>query len=89
MENNTDEKLGRVIVDGKIVDLDTASLEELNEYLSKINKEEVAIQSKIDEILDLNNKLDKDAATFAKIRQSCLMDDAYMAKFFDRNIKCT
>ena len=43
------------------------------------------------ENLDLNNNnnLDKDAATFAKIRQSCLMDDAYMAKFFDRNIKCT
>ncbi|MBQ7569326.1 MAG: PD-(D/E)XK nuclease family transposase, partial [Synergistaceae bacterium] len=43
------------------------------------------------ENLELNNKnlLDDDAVKLAKIRQSCLMDDAYMAKFFDKNIKCT
>ena len=42
------------------------------------------------ENLDLNlNNLDEDALKLAKIRQSCLMDDAYMKVFFNNNIKCT
>ena len=42
------------------------------------------------ENLDFNlNNLDEDALKLAKIRQSCLMDDAYMKVFFNNNIKCT
>lgn len=56
MEEKTEEKLGKTVIDGRIIDLDTASSEELKEYLKKIKQEEKDIQDEIDKILGVDGR---------------------------------
>lgn len=46
-----DEKIGTVIIDGKIVDIDKLSLKDLKELKAKVDKKENEIRKKIDNIL--------------------------------------
>lgn len=52
-----EEKLGKVIIDGKVIDLDKAPLEELRKYQSIIAERE---QLKRKEIKDFLNKEDEE-----------------------------
>ena len=56
MEDNTEEKLGKTVIDGRIVDLDNASVDELKMYLESTKNEERKLQRKIDEILGIDNE---------------------------------
>ncbi len=47
-----DEKLGRAVIDGKIVDLDNATADELEKYVEKLRAREKELEDKIDNILD-------------------------------------
>ncbi len=53
------EKLGKTVVDGKIIDLDTASLEELENSYEKIKKQEEDIQNRVYRMLGLKEKKKK------------------------------
>lgn len=46
------KKFGTVIVDGKIIDLDKIPLDELDEVVSKLEKEEKQIIEEIDKLLE-------------------------------------
>lgn len=46
------EKFGTIIIDGKIVNLDTASDEELEKYTKILEKREKEIEKEIDNLLD-------------------------------------
>ncbi len=48
-----DEKLGTILVDGKIVDLDNTSIDELKKILSKLENEEEEIRNKIYKLLGM------------------------------------
>lgn len=52
-----DEKFGTMIIDGKIINLDTISEEELNKLIKKLEQKEKKIEQEIDELLDedINN----------------------------------
>ena len=52
-----DEKFGSMIIDGKIINLDTISEEELNKLIKKLEQKEKKIEQEIDELLDedINN----------------------------------
>ncbi len=47
-----DEKLGKIVVDGEIVDLDNLPAEKLEIYVKKLEKRKAELESKIDSILD-------------------------------------
>lgn len=47
-----EEKLGNIIVDGRIVDLDKISIEELEKIKKKLEKEEQEIRERIDKLLE-------------------------------------
>jgi len=51
-----EEKLGTIIVDGRIVNLDTASEEELDKCIEKLEKQEEEIRKEIDEIVGFNEE---------------------------------
>lgn len=46
-----DEKYGTIIVDGKIINLDTISNEELDKYIKMLENKEEEIRAEIDELL--------------------------------------
>lgn len=52
-----DEKFGTMIIDGKIINLDTISEEELDKLIKKLEQKEKKIEQEIDELLDedINN----------------------------------
>ncbi len=52
-----DEKFGTMIIDGKIINLDTISEEELDKLIKKLEQKEEKIKQEIDELLDedINN----------------------------------
>ncbi len=52
MEEEKEEQFGTIIFDGKIINLDKASEEELEELKEKIRNKEEEIRRKIDQILD-------------------------------------
>ncbi len=52
MEDEKDEQFGTIIFDGKIINLDKASPEELQELKEKLKKREAELREKIDQILD-------------------------------------
>lgn len=52
MEEEKEEQFGTIIIDGKIINLDKASEEELEKLEDKLKKEEEEIREKIDRILD-------------------------------------
>ena len=56
MGDNTEEKLGKTVIEGKIVDLDNASVGELEKYLESTENKEKELQQKIDKILGINNE---------------------------------
>lgn len=56
MEDNTEEKLGKTVIEGRIVDLDNASVDELKKYLESTKNKERELQQKIDEILGIDNE---------------------------------
>ena len=47
-----EEKFGRTVIDGKIVDLDNATADELEVYVDKLRAKEKDLEDKIDDILD-------------------------------------
>ena len=47
-----EEKFGKMVIDGKIVDLDNIPSEKLEMYIKKLRKRQDEIESKIDSILD-------------------------------------
>jgi hypothetical protein len=47
-----DEKLGKMVIDGKIVDLDNTPADQLEEYVKKLKKRESDLENKIDDILE-------------------------------------
>ena len=47
-----EEKLGKIVVDGEIVDLDNLPSDKLEIYVEKLKKRKAEIESKIDSILD-------------------------------------
>jgi hypothetical protein len=47
-----EEKFGRAVIDGKIVDLDNATADELEEYVKLLTAREKELEDKIDDILD-------------------------------------
>ena len=47
-----EEKLGKIIVDGEIVDLDNLPAEKLEIYVEKLEKRKAELEYKIDSILD-------------------------------------
>ena len=56
MEDNTEEKLGKTVIEGRIVDLDNASVDELKKYLESTKNKERELQRRIDKILGINNE---------------------------------
>lgn len=52
MEDEKDEQFGTIIFDSKIINLDKASPEELQELKEKLKKREAELREKIDQILD-------------------------------------
>lgn len=52
MEDEKDEQFGTIIFDGKIINLDKASPEELRDLKEKLEKREAELREKIDQILD-------------------------------------
>lgn len=52
MEDEKDEQFGTIIFDGKIINLDKASPEELEELKEKLKIREAELREKIDKILD-------------------------------------
>lgn len=46
-----DEKLGTIVVDGKIIDLDKMSIDELKQIRNKLENDEKEIEKNIDELL--------------------------------------
>lgn len=55
-----EEELGKKVVDGKIIDLDTASVEELQESIKKIDTQIANTHEEILRILGLKNNENKD-----------------------------
>lgn len=55
MEDEKDEEFGTIVFDGKIINLDKASPEELEELKEKLKKREVQLREKIDQILDVED----------------------------------
>lgn len=53
-----DEKFGKLIIEGKIVDLDNASEEELEKYIKILEQKKARLTEEIDEILEINKKND-------------------------------
>lgn len=47
-----DEKLGTVIIEGELIDLDTAPIEKLKEMKKKLDEREKYIRAEIDKILN-------------------------------------
>lgn len=47
-----EEKMGKIIVDGAIVDIDKLSADELEAVVNKLKEEESALEDKIDSILE-------------------------------------
>lgn len=54
-----EEKLGKILVDGKLIDLDNASLDELYEIQGKILEQEAEIRKNIESILN-DDETEKD-----------------------------
>lgn len=52
MDEEKEEEFGTIIVDGKIINLDKASEEELKKIEDKLKKEEEEIREKVDKILN-------------------------------------
>ncbi len=50
-----DERQGTIIVDGKIIDLDKTSIEDLKELEKKLKNEEEKIRKEIDKLLNIKN----------------------------------
>lgn len=48
-----DEKFGTIIVDGKIIDLDKTSIEELEKIREKLENDEKKIREEIDKLLEI------------------------------------
>ncbi len=48
-----DEKFGTIVVDGKIIDLDKTSIEELEKIREKLKSEEEEIRREIDKLLEI------------------------------------
>lgn len=46
-----DEKFGKIIIDGKVINLDTVSEEELEKMIEKLEKREEEIDKEIDKLL--------------------------------------
>lgn len=46
------ENLGQAFIDGKIINLDTTSIEDLESYLQKVQNEKSALKDKLDDILE-------------------------------------
>lgn len=55
-----EEELGKKVVDGKIIDLDMASVEELQESIKKIDTQIANTHEEILRILGLKNNENKD-----------------------------
>lgn len=47
-----DEKLGKVVIDGQLIDLDNIPIEKLEKLYEKADKEEKAIREEIDRLLN-------------------------------------
>lgn len=48
-----DEKLGTIMIDGKIIDLDKTPLEELKKIKNKLENEEEEIRKEINKLLEI------------------------------------
>jgi len=46
-----EEKLGKIIVDGELIDLDSATSEKLEKCIKKLEQRELELNNEIDEIL--------------------------------------
>lgn len=46
------EKLGEIFIQGKMINLDTSSVEELERYLQSAQKEKEKFKNKLDDILE-------------------------------------
>ncbi len=55
-----EEKLGTMVVDGKIYNLDSMSTEELTQLEEKLFKEEQRLRDEIDALIGLNNLEDNE-----------------------------
>ena len=51
MSENTEEKFGKIFFDGRIIDLDSLSLEERAELVEKLEQRSDELEDKIDKIL--------------------------------------
>ena len=47
-----EEKLGKTIIDGKLVDLDSVPMEEIDNMLASLKKKEQELRGKIDDELE-------------------------------------
>lgn len=47
-----EEKLGKLVIDGEIVDLDNTSSDKLEAYVKKLSEKKAELESKIDGLLD-------------------------------------
>lgn len=52
MNGNENKKLGVIVVNGRIIDLDKVSSKELMEYITELKKKESSIEQKISKILE-------------------------------------
>ena len=50
------KRLGTILYDGKVINLDTKSTEELKQLLEEINKKEKTIKEEINKIQDINDR---------------------------------
>lgn len=48
-----EEKMGTMIIDGKLVNVDKLTKEQLDKYIEKLEKEEAEIRKQIDELLNV------------------------------------
>lgn len=55
-----EEKLGTMMYDGKIYNLDNMTVEEFDELEAKLEKEEEEIRNKIDAIIELNEDTEEE-----------------------------
>ena len=51
-----EEKFGKIIIDGKIINLDTIPEEELEKMIEKLEKREEEIRKEIDKVLEEDNE---------------------------------
>lgn len=55
-----EEKLGVIVYDGKIIDLDNMPIEKLKEYQKEIAKKQKELKKEINDVLDNDNPSDEE-----------------------------